>query len=137
MSADIPSVGILIPLVSIVMGIGVAFWAIYWDYRTKHMKYRERELMIEKGLTPPPMTPEKPPLTPEDCLRRGIIMVFLGVGLGIGYFILLRSWGPPAWLCGVGAAIVGLLGVGHLVYYAVARKHKNETPENSSKISIS
>jgi hypothetical protein len=124
MGAHTASIAILIPLVSIVMGIGIAFWAIYWDHRTKQMKYKERELMIEKGLTPPPMAPEKQPPSLEECLRRGIIMVFLGIGLGIGYFVLLRSWGPPAWICGVGGAIVELIGIGYLVYYAIAKKNK-------------
>jgi hypothetical protein len=108
------------------MGIGIAFWAIYWDFRTKQLRYRERELMIEKGLTPPSplMTPEKQPPSLEECLRRGIIMVFLGIGLGISYFVLLHAWGPPAWICGVGGAIVELIGIGYLIYYAIAKKQK-------------
>jgi hypothetical protein len=126
MDSNTASVEILIPIIAIVMGIGIAFWAIYWDYRTKQMKYKERELMIEKGLTPPPMVSEKQPPTLEECLRRGIIMVFLGIGLGIGYVVLLRSWGPPAWICGVGSAIVGLIGIGNLIYYAIAKKQKNK-----------
>lgn len=133
--SEVPILVLTIPIVSIVLGIGVAFWAIYWDYRTKQIKYKERELMIEKGLPLPPMAPDKKLVTPEDCLRRGAIMLFLGIGLGIGYIILLwdRS-GPPAWVCGVGAAIVGLLGMGHLVYYFIARKHKPQGLENSSGI---
>jgi len=118
-----------IPIISIILGIGVAFWAIYWDYRTKQLKYRERELMIEKGLTPPPMLPEKMPMTREGCLRRGIILLFLGIGLGIACFILLRTWEPFAWVCGVGGTIVGFLGIGFLVYYAVARKRLPESPD--------
>ncbi len=137
MEANLPPLVMLIPIVSIVMGIGVAFWAIYWDHRTKQMKYKERQLMIEKGLTPPPLAPEKQPPTLEECLRRGIIMVFLGVGLGIAYFVLLRAGsGPPAWICGVGGAIVGLIGIGYLIYYAIAKKHKNEAPEGGGNISI-
>ena len=76
------ALAMMIPIVGIVLGIGIGFWAIYWDYRTKQLKYRERELMIEKGLTPPPLVPDKTPATPEDCLRRGTIMLFLGIGLG-------------------------------------------------------
>ncbi len=125
---------LMIPIVSIVMGIGVAFWAIYWDHRTKQLKYRERQLMIEKGITPPPMLPDRNPVTPEDCLRRGIIMFFLGIGLGIGYFILFRESWPFAWVCGVGSAIVGLLGIGYFVYYLIAKNRTPEGVENKSKI---
>jgi hypothetical protein len=136
MEAHTSTLVLLIPIVAIVLGIGVAFWAIYWDHRAKQMKFRERELMIEKGLTPSSFEPQKGPATLEDYLRRGIVMIFLGIGLGIGYVVLLHSWGPPAWLCGVGAAVVGLLGIGNLVFYAIARKQKNETSENNSRISI-
>jgi hypothetical protein len=127
---------LLIPIVAIVLGIGIGFWAIYWDHRAKQMKFKERELMIEKGLTPSSFEPKKGPATLEDYLRRGIVMAFLGIGLGIGYVILRNSVEPPAWLCGVGAAIVGFLGVGNLVYYAIVKKQKNETSENNSRISI-
>jgi hypothetical protein len=94
--AHMPEVALLIPIIAIVMGIGIGGWAIYWDFRTKQMKYKERELMIEKGLTPPSMDPEKQPPTLEECLRRGVIMVFLGIGLGIAYFVLLHSGGGAA-----------------------------------------
>ena len=135
MNADI---ALLVPIVAIVMGIGIGILAIYWDYRTKQLRYKERELMIEKGLTPSPMGPDKPPLTLEECLRRGVIMVFLGIGLGIAYFVLLHAFqGPPAWICGVGGAIVELIGIGYLIYYAIAKKHKDESSENSSTTSIS
>ena len=114
---------LMIPIVSIVLGIGCGCWAIYWDYRTKQIKYKERELMIEKGMTPPPMPPDRAPATPEDCLRRGIIMVCLGIGLGVGAVILFHApVGPLGWICGVGGAIVGFVGIGHLIYYFVARK---------------
>jgi hypothetical protein len=141
---ETPSLGMLglsIPILSIVLGIGVAFWAIYWDYRTRQLKYRERELMIEKGMTPPPLLPDKMPASPEDYLRRGIILAFLGIGLGIGYFILVglsgRFPGVPAWMCAIGGAIVGFLGVGFLVYYAIARKHPREGSDKMGNINIS
>ena len=82
--------------------------------------------MIERGLTPPPVLPDggKKGVTAEDCLRRGTIKLFLGMGLGIGYWPLLRvDDGPDAWIAAVGGAIVGLLGVGNLVYYFIARRH--------------
>jgi hypothetical protein len=50
-------------------------------------------------------------------------MVALGIGLGIGYFVLHSSTrhGPSDWLFGAGGAIVGLIGLGNLVYYFIAR----------------
>jgi hypothetical protein len=114
--------GVMIPLLATVLGLGVAFWAIYWDHRKKQLQYEERRLMIEKGLTPPPAFPNEQH-TPEECLRTGTIMVFLGIGLGLAHFVLQNAGqpGPLRWLCGVGAAVVGLYGIGNLVYYFIAR----------------
>jgi hypothetical protein len=117
-----------IPVVAIVMGIGVAFWAIYWDHQKRRLEYEERRLMIEKGMVPPVLANERP-LTPDDHLRRGVIMTFLGVGLWMGSFWLSDARaapGPPAWLLTVASSIVGLLGVGNLAYYLIARRRTTE-----------
>ena len=101
---------------------GLFFWAIYWDYRKKQLQSEERRLMIERGM----MSSEegKKPVTPEASLRRGTMALCVGVGLGIGA-VILRYWGakdaPPVWLMGVVAAIVGLVGVGNLLFYFLAR----------------
>lgn len=120
-------VGVIVPIVAIVFGIGVAFWSIYWDHQKKRLQYQERQLMIEKGLTPLPELPkEHKKVTPEDCLRRGTILLFLGLGSGVGYIVLANSGGegPPAWLVGVAGAIVGFLGLGNLVYYFLSRNRR-------------
>jgi hypothetical protein len=119
-----PPFGEIIPIVAIVFGIGVAFWAIYWDYRGKQLKYRERELMIERGMTPPEIDPVKKPLTAETCLRRGLILLFLGMGFGAVTVISHYSGGSASFgaLFATAACIVGFLGIGFLVYWAVARK---------------
>ena len=135
MNGPVQVLGIMIPIIAIVFGIGVAFWSIYWEHRTKQLQYAERQLMIEKGLTPPPVLPDegKKRATPEDSLRKGTIMLFLGIGCGIGYLVLLNASaaGPPPWLAGVAGAIVGLLGVGNLVYYFIARKHETWKPPDT------
>ncbi len=122
---------LMIPIIAIVLGIGVAFWAIYWDHQKKRLQYQERQLMIEKGMEPPPalLDEEEKKVTPEDCLRRGTIMLFLGIGLGIAYLIALAGDGPPSWIVGTAGAIVGLLGVGNLTYYAIAKRQSEKRPE--------
>ena len=90
--------------------------------------------MIEKGMAPPPVLPEgekreKRRWTPEDCLRYGTIMVFLGIGFGIASLLVL-GWGDEPFNrpLGVAGAIVGLLGLGNLVYYFIARGRKPAEP---------
>lgn len=122
-------IALMIPITAIVLGIGVAFWSIYWDHQKKRLQYQERQLMIEKGLTPPPDLPnERKTRTPEDCLRRGTILLFLGMGLGLGYFIL-GNRSPDeelVGLAGLAAAIVGFLGLGNLVYYFLVRNRPRQ-----------
>jgi|SRR5688572_13090639 hypothetical protein len=127
----VPLFGIMIPLSAIVLGIGLAFWAVYWNHRKRQLQYQERQLMIEKGLTPPPvlLSDEREKITPEDCLRRGIILLFLGIGLALAGVVLANFGGEEelVWIAGVAAAIVGSLGLGNLVYYFIARRKPEET----------
>jgi hypothetical protein len=117
--------GALIPLVAIVMGVGVGFWSLYLDHQHKRLQYEERRLMIEKGMTPPPL-PENVPRPLESSLRVGLILLCLGTGLVIAALlpgITGRVAGRLTGLIGIAAPIVLLLGVGNLAYYFVARKH--------------
>ena len=123
--------GVMVPIVAIVLGIGVAFWSIYWDHQKKRLQYQERQLMIEKGMTPPPMLPdEKRRHTPEDCLRRGTILLFLGIGFAIGTAVLANFTNDEEFvgIVGVTGAIVGSLGLGNLAYYFIATRRKREEP---------
>lgn len=117
--------GVLTGLITSAMALGIAFWAIYWRFQRTRLQYQERQLMIEKGMAPPPVLPEqRKVVTPEDALRRGLVQVFLGVGLGIGYVVLSRPGadGPDAWIAGVFGAVVGFLGLGYLAYSFIARR---------------
>jgi len=124
-----------VPIVAIVMGVGIGFWRIYWDYQRRRLEYDERRTMIEKGMTPLPLTPDLPrrrPGTLEDSLRRGIVMLFLGIGLGIGFAILRSSMvqRPDRDIVGIlaiGAPVVLLIGLGNLVYYVVAKREKTQS----------
>lgn len=125
---------LMIPITAIVLGVGVAFWSIYWDHQKKRLQYQERQLMIEKGLTPPPVLPEEAKrVTPEDSLRRGLVLLFLGVGFGVGYVVLSRPGveGPPAWLAGMAGAVVGFLGLGYLTYYFVVRRSSEQKADTT------
>lgn len=127
----IPLVGMMIPLSSIVLGIGVAFWYIYWDHQRKRLQYQERQLMIEKGLTPPPVLPDQPKkkITPDDCLRRGTVLLFLGIGFSAAAVVVFYAWpqeGELGGILGVTGAIVGFLGLGYLVYYFITRRKTHD-----------
>jgi hypothetical protein len=122
--------GVMVPIVAIVLGIGLAFWSVYWNHQKRQLQYRERQLMIERGLTPPPLLlEEKKPIRPDDSLRRGIVLVSLGIGLGVAAAFLApldRGQGLLP-VSVVAAAIVGSLGAGNLAYYFIARRQPEDT----------
>jgi len=129
--------GALTGLATVVLSLGIAFWAIYLKHQKRRLQYEERRLMIEKGLTPPPMLPEEPKKrTPEESLRRGLIQVFLGVGLAVGYAVLSRPGvgGPPDWVAGLAAAVIGFLGLGHLAYYFIARRASQDAHDQTDAV---
>jgi len=120
-------IGASIPLVAIVMGIGVAFWRMYLDHQRRKLQYDERRLMIERGMTPPPLPPDAPRRSLESSLRTGIILLSLGLGFAVAY--LLRQGGERAGNgFGVGAPLFIMLGLGYLVYYAIARRQARSVP---------
>jgi Domain of unknown function (DUF6249) len=121
--------GVLTGLATVVLSLGIAFWAIYWDHRKVRLQYQERQLMIEKGLTPPPVLPGRAKPTPEDCLRRGTVLLFLGVGFGAAAVVVFTAWPQEAefgGVLGVTGAIVGFLGLGYLLYYFIARRKTHD-----------
>jgi hypothetical protein len=127
---------LLIPLVSIIGGLAVGAIAILTEHRRKQAILEERRLMIEKGMTPPPLDAavlerERPAGTQasvESSLRTGVITLFVGLGL-IGAFLVMRYLGfadsffPPrvVALLGPAGVLVALIGLGNLVYFWVAR----------------
>jgi Domain of unknown function (DUF6249) len=126
-------IGVSIPLVAIVMGIGIAFWRLYLDHERRKLQYEERKLMIERGLTPPPLPPETPRRSLESSLRNGIILVSLGLGFAVAYVV--RQGGnltaPNEGVTNgfaIAAPILFLLGLGYLVYYAIARRQGSAVP---------
>jgi hypothetical protein len=122
----VPLFGIMIPLSAVVLGIGLSFWSMFLAHQRKRLQYQERQLMIEKGMVPPPelLEDDRTKITPEDCLRRGTILLFLGIGLALSAVVLANFGGEEelVWIAGVAAAIIGSLGVGNLVYYGIARR---------------
>jgi hypothetical protein len=126
----------LIPVVSIVGGLAVGALAILTEHRRKQSLMEERRLMIEKGMTPPPLGGallEHGPAAGsrhaiESSLRSGVITLFVGLGL-FGAFLVLRYLvqgdtvipSHVVSLLGPAGVLVALIGVGHLVYFCIAR----------------
>jgi hypothetical protein len=128
------------------MVIGVVFWLviaamvivpIYLRYQDRGRLHETLRIAYEKGQPVPPelistlqsnIAPRRPS-TPETDLRRGVVMVAIGLGLcGLGYglwFGLMSVNEIAAYISGgvvAGAgAIPGLIGVAYLLLWATRR----------------
>lgn len=138
---DAGSLAILIPIIAVAGGLTIGAIAIVTEHRRKQALLEERRLMIEKGMMPPPLgnelldrgPPAGTPYSVEASLRTGIITLFVGLGL-IGADLAMRhqlfggSFFPRHFssLLGPAGVLVALIGIGNLVYYAIARKRPHD-----------
>jgi Domain of unknown function (DUF6249) len=127
---------VLIPLVAILGGLAMGAIAIITEHRRKQAILAERRLMIEKGITPPPLTDgmlsdEQQAGTRsavESSLRSGIVLVFTGLGLFAAFLVMRYMVGEDrsiiplsvVALLGPAGALVGLIGIGNLLYFRIA-----------------
>jgi len=127
-------IGVFIPIVAIVMGIGVAMLSIWSEHKRKaqllEQNHRERMHAIEKGIPLPELPPNlvgmsNGPATASAAksLRSGIMLTLIGVLL----FVAINVAG------GMEGALFGLIpaavGIANLVYAAI--QWKKEQAEES------
>jgi len=85
-------IGVSIPVVAIILGIGAAMLAMYFDFRKKReliqTYHAERMAAIEKGIELPPLPIEYLGDTryssPARARRTGLILLFLGIAITLG-----------------------------------------------------
>jgi hypothetical protein len=85
---DIEKMALLIPILGIVLGVGVAVVAIVTSHREKQkraeLRHRERLAAIEKGIELPlDPDPDAEPKKSGSSLKTGLINLFLGIVLYI------------------------------------------------------
>ena len=117
-------IGVFIPIVAIVMGIGIGMLSIWSEHKRKaqllEQNHRERMHAIEKGIELPPLPPNlvgmsSGPSTESAAksLRSGIMLVLIGVIL---FFAIGVAGGNEGALFGLIPAAVGFA---NLVYAAI------------------
>jgi hypothetical protein len=114
-------IGVFIPIVAIIMGIGIGMLSIWSEHKRKaqllEQNHRERMHAIEKGIELPPLPANlvgisNGPATASAAksLRSGIMLVLIGILL---FFAIEVSGGHEGALFGL---IPAAVGVANLVY---------------------
>jgi len=126
-------IGVFIPIVAIVMGIGIGMLAIWAEHKRKsqllEQNHRERMHAIEKGIELPPLpanlvgTSNGPSTSSAaKSLRSGIMLLLIGIIL---FFAIGVSGGDEGALFGL---IPAAVGIANLVYAAIQwEKEKKES----------
>jgi hypothetical protein len=135
MHETIPLVALFIPIIATTMGIGIAMLAIFLNYKRRKetfaLYHQERMAALDKGVEAPPL-PDflltengKPvgPYNPRRHLLKGLVWVFIGIGLGSGLWRVVGSDWALFSLVPIG------IGLAHLIYYFVEGKKEAEAIE--------
>jgi len=112
----------LIPILSVVgaFSVPVIIVAIvmYIHYKKEVMRNRERMAAIEKGIDLPDLSNSSHHRehyrSYNSSLRGGIVLLFVGIGLTLALWVNAGMNGA------VWGVFIGLIGVGKLVYWAIA-----------------
>jgi len=129
-SKDIPAM--VIPLVGIVFltifGAPVLIVAVimYFGFSKNRMMHRTIRLMVEKGQPVPPalLAPPAPAQRQRSDMRRGVVLVMIGLGLMI-FLAAANDWEGGAWSIGI---IPFLIGAGYLLVWKLEGKKDNAPP---------
>jgi Domain of unknown function (DUF6249) len=121
--AEISDVGerLAVPIVAIVFltlfGAPVLIVAVimYFGFSKNRMMHRTIRMMVEKGQPVPPalLAPPPPALRQRSDMRRGVVLVMVGLGLML-FLGAVNDWEGGAWAFGI---IPFLIGAGYLLVW--------------------
>ena len=131
----IPFIGLLIPIISIIMGIGIGMLAIVLNYRKRKeifaLYHQERMAAIEKGVECPPwpdrlLADDATSPSPPRHLLKGLVWLFIGLAVTVAVYATFD----------LSHALFGLIPIGiglaHLIYYFVEGRKEAEAAERAA-----
>ena len=135
----IPVLGLMIPIIAIIMGIGIGMLAIYLGYCKRKqvfaLYHQERMAAIEKGVECPPW-PDRlladeaasSSPSPRRHLLKGLVWLFIGLAASVAVYATFD----------LSHALFGLIPIGiglaHLIYYAVEGRREAEAAEQTTSV---
>jgi hypothetical protein len=121
---DIEQMALMIPILAVVLGVGVAIVAIVTSHREKQkraeLRHRERIAAIEKGMEIPPDPEPDVEVRKGGSLKSGLAGLFLGIVL---YFALRQVADADVALFGLIPAAFGVAGL--ISYFVESRRNGN------------
>jgi hypothetical protein len=113
--AAIPIVGIIFGSLSIFGApIFIVLVIMFFTYLKQRSLHRTVRMMVEKGQPVPPALFAPPPVVKaRSDMRRGVILIMIGVGL-MFFFAAMNDWEGGAWTLGL---IPFLIGAGYLTVW--------------------
>jgi hypothetical protein len=129
-SDDIPE--FVIPIVAITMftifgaPVLIVAFIMYFGFSKSRMQHRTVRMLAEKGQPIPPelLAPPVPAVRQRNDMRRGIVLVMVGMGVMLT-FGAWSGWEGGAWALGV---IPFVIGLGYLLVWRLEGGKKNEIP---------
>jgi hypothetical protein len=132
-------IGVFIPIIAIVMGIGIGMLSIWTEHKRKaqllEQFHRERIVALEKGLPLPEMDrrlvalDDQEPPTSARAYRNGLMLLLIGIIL---FFALDELLGSRFSLFGL---VPAAIGVANLVYGVMLQnKEKAEREANRPRV---
>lgn len=129
-SEDLPE--FVIPIVAITMltifgaPVLIVAFIMYFGFSKSRMQHRTIRMLAEKGQPIPPalLAPPASAVRQRSDLRRGIVLVMVGIGLMV-CFGAWNDWEGGAWAIGV---IPFVIGLGYLMVWKLDAGRKNEIP---------
>lgn len=129
-SEDLPE--FVIPIVAITMltifgaPVLIVAFIMYFGFSKSRMQHRTVRMLAEKGQPIPPelLAPPTPAISKRNDMRRGIVLVMVGLGVMLT-FGAWSGWEGGAWALGV---IPFVIGLGYLLVWKLEGGKKNEIP---------
>jgi hypothetical protein len=129
-SDDIPA--FVVPIVAITMltifgaPVLIVGFIMYFGFSKSRMQHRTIRMLAEKGQPIPAelLAPPTPTVRQRSDMRRGIVLVMVGIALMI-CFGAWNDWEGGAWAIGV---IPFVIGLGYLLVWKLEGGKKNEIP---------
>jgi Domain of unknown function (DUF6249) len=127
---DIPDVVVPIVVVTMMTIFGapvlIVAFIMYFGFSKSRMQHRTIRMLAEKGQPIPAelLAPPTPAVRQRSDMRRGIVLVMVGIALMI-CFGAWNDWEGGAWAIGV---IPFVIGLGYLLVWKLEGAKRNEIP---------